>query len=364
MIVLARDYFGWSQLEFAERLGIAQSKLSKYENGPNPVSEEDLASMSRVTGFHREFFFLTETIYGLGSSAIFNRKKKTVQVGVQRMIQSKFNVARFQVLRLLAPAEIEATQELQQIDLDTVDGDPTEVARRVRHALRLPMGPVFSVTRAIESAGGIVALCNFGTRDIDAVHLWATGEPPLFFMNAEAPGDKHRWTLAHELGHAIMHRCAAGDVEAQANAFAREFLMPASEIAPELRNLSLESLVHLKQRWRVSMAAIARCAYEIGVINKIRYQSFFKMLSRMGYRTNEPIQVEIERPTLIPQLVDLHKKHLGYSDDEMLALMMTDDPDFIGPSLESGFRRTLRIPVKPVIPESISFEDYVKKQKA
>jgi Zn-dependent peptidase ImmA (M78 family) len=119
------------------------------------------------------------------------------------------------------------------IDLDSCDGDVERVATLVRAAWRLPLGPVANLTIAIEDAGGIVLKCAFGTPLIDAAHLWLPDMPPLFFVNENTSGDRLRWKLAHEIGHAIMHQCPNGDVETEANRFAGAFLMPADEIGPQ-----------------------------------------------------------------------------------------------------------------------------------
>jgi len=45
------------------------------------------------------------------------------------------------------------------------------------------------------------------------------------------------------------------DVEAEANAFAAEFLMPAEVVRPSLRNLKIGRLIDLKCEYGVSMQA-------------------------------------------------------------------------------------------------------------
>ena len=83
-------------------------------------------------------------------------------------------------------------------------------------------------------------------RLVDAAHLWLAGLPPLFFVNENLPGDRLRWTLAHEVGHAVMHRNPTGDVEGEANRFASEFLMPRDQIAHQLDAITLEKAAALK----------------------------------------------------------------------------------------------------------------------
>jgi Zn-dependent peptidase ImmA (M78 family) len=302
--------------------------MSKYENGLLRVTESDLAEISRVTKFRPSFFYRTDRLIGLGSSLLFNRRQKTTPVGVQRQVQARVNIVRIQLERLLAATEIDCTARLQRIDVDEC-GDPRTVARRIRAALRLPMGPVQNITQAIESTGGVIALCDFGANQIDGAHLWLPGSPPMFFMNADRPGDRHRFNLAHELAHAVMHEFPTGDIEQQANEFAAEFLMPSDEIRPELQNLTIEKAARLKQRWKVSMSALIYNAHALGVITDKRKQVMYATLRAMLKGHEEPIQIPREQPILVRQMIQLHRKSLGYGDEELRELFMMDENEFL-----------------------------------
>jgi Zn-dependent peptidase ImmA (M78 family) len=70
---------------------------------------------------------------------------------------------------------------------------------------RRPRGPVESVTELIEDAGAFVIQIGFKTNLLDALSFRLPGLPPLIFMNSEMPGDRYRYTLAHELAHLILH---------------------------------------------------------------------------------------------------------------------------------------------------------------
>jgi Zn-dependent peptidase ImmA (M78 family) len=145
---------------------------------------------------------------------------------------------------------------------------------------------------------------------------WASGLPPLFFVNAESPADRARWSLAHEIGHVIMHRNPSGDQEREADRFAAEFLLPAKEIAPYLKPVSLERVAALKPLWRVSMAALIKRAF-----GEAYYKKLFTQLNKVGYRLDEPNPLEHEEPTVIKDILEVHQKDLEYSDREMSSLV-------------------------------------------
>lgn len=347
MIVLAREARRLSQKELAERIGVSQAKVSKFENGLLEVSDEDLQSIARATGYYPSLFLSNEQIVGLGSSMLFNRKREAASVTLQKEVQAKVNITRMQLLRMLRAAHMETSRPLARIDPDTVGG-PRAVAQRLRAAWNLPLGPVQSVTNAIESAGGLIVLCDFGTDQIDGSHLWLPGAPPMFFMNAKVSGDRHRFNLAHELGHAVMHEFSTSDIEMEANEFAGEFLMPSQAIVPELQDVTLERLARLKQRWKVSMAALAFNAHALGCISDNRYRQLFSRLSAMGYRRNEPIEIAMEQPTLIRQLLELHRDSLGYTESDLRNLLMTEEPDFLQLPDTFKFKPRVRLDGDPI----------------
>jgi Zn-dependent peptidase ImmA (M78 family)/DNA-binding XRE family transcriptional regulator len=332
MITIARESRGMSQADLAEKMNISQGKLSKYENGLLCVSGDDLNSMSRVLVYTTDFFVQTDKIYGLGSSFLFNRKRKTAPVLVQRRIQAMVNILRMQVDRLLRAVEMAPPKEFKPIDIEDHDGDAEKIARLVRAGWSIPEDrPIASVTRAIEDAGGLILKCAFDTRAIDAVHLWLPDLPPLFFVNRDLPGDRLRWTLAHEIGHAIMHRQPTGDVEAEANSFASEFLLPRRAIERHLSGLNLQKAAVLKQEWKVSMAAIIMRARDLGCVTERKAQSLFMHLGVVG-RIEEPFPIGVEEPENILKLVELHRRELGYNDIDLARLLFTPDPQFFSSS--------------------------------
>jgi Zn-dependent peptidase ImmA (M78 family)/DNA-binding XRE family transcriptional regulator len=332
MLILARESRGLTQTDLAQAIEATQGKISKYENGMLLVSDEDLEKIATILNYTREFFFQKDQVYGLGSAFLFHRQRKEVPMLLQRKIQAEINILRMQVERLLRGAAIETEASFQRIDIDSYNGKAEKIAPLVRAAWRVPTGPVSDVTSVIERAGGIVLKCSFETRLIDAAHLWLPGLPPLFFVNRDLPGDRLRWTLAHEIGHAVMHERPTGDeTEDQANRFASEFLMPANEVRHHLADLTIERAATLKQHWKVSMAALVKRADDLGCIKKSRAKALFSSLASQGYRLNEPFPLPIEEPQIVRQLVTIHREVLGYNDFDLAKLLFSVDPQFFSP---------------------------------
>ena len=328
MLTFAHEAAGLTQTELAAAAGMSQGKLSKYENGLLAVSHEDAEALARAVNCEAELLYQTDRIYGLGSSSLFHRQRQSVPVTIQHQIQARINILRIQVDRLLRGVEIESEYAFQPMDVEAFDGDVERIASLLRVAWQLPLGPVSSVTAAIENAGGIVLKCNFGTSKIDAAHIWVAGLPPLFFMNGAMPADRFRFTLAHELGHSVMHRAPTGDIEAEADQFAAEFLMPAKEIQPHLAGLNIAVRTALKPHWKVSIAAIVRRARDVGAITQRHYHTLFQRLSALGYRKNEPIELAPEEPVAFRHLVQVYQQAHGYTREDINRLLFTSDSEF------------------------------------
>lgn len=88
-------------------------------------------------------------------------------------------------------------------------------------------------------------MTDLGNQRVDGLSQW-TADHPVIVVNSANPTDRIRWTLAHEIGHLVLHReDSTDDMEKEADAFAAEFLMPEILIRSELANLTLGKAVDL-----------------------------------------------------------------------------------------------------------------------
>jgi Zn-dependent peptidase ImmA (M78 family) len=171
----------------------------------------------------------------------------------------------------------------------------------------------------LERAGVLVIPCDFGATEVDAVGMRLQGMPPMVFMNAAAPTDRVRFTMAHELAHLVMHAVPTDDMEKEADRFASEFLMPEHDIKPQLVNVTLNLLAMLKRVWRVSMAALLMRAKTLRTITEKKATALWKQMSALGFRKREPAELDLtpEKPRLLHELFEYHIKQLGMTDDQL-----------------------------------------------
>jgi Zn-dependent peptidase ImmA (M78 family) len=347
MLILARESRGLPQTALAERAGISQGRLSKMEAGLLPAPPDVLEKVAGVLGYPEEFFRQTDAVYGPSTSEFFHRKRQSTAIKVIDQLHALLNIRRMHVARFLRAVDFSGRMRMEHVDLDEYDS-PEEVARKIRADWRLPSGPVRDVVRTIEQAGGVIVRFSFGTPKVDAVSTWVPGLPPLFFINREMPADRERLSLAHELGHILMHSTVRPDMESEANKFAAEFLMPAADIRPHLHDLNLSRLAGLKPFWRVSMQALLMRATDLATIAKSRAQSLWVQLSQQGYRKREPAELDFphEVPRALQELVEIHHQRLGYSSKDLarlLALTETEAENYYGPRDSKSQRKGLAL---------------------
>lgn len=328
MIVVARESRELTQERLVNMLTFNQATLSKYETGALLVSDEHLSALARALDYPEDFFFQEDQVRWVGSGCMYNRKRKSLTATEYKRLLARVNVLRLSIWRLLHTVEIGAENRFVQMDLAEY-GTPERVAALTRQMWNLPPGPIGHLTRAIEAAGGLVLMCDFGTTKLDAFAQWPTGMPPLFFVNKSAPPDRYRYTLAHEIGHIVMHGMPSVSMEREADQFAAEFLMPKREIRPHLgRPFTLQKAAELKVYWKVAMSALIRRAHDLGMISPSYYRALMTQMSKHGYRMNEPVALELEEPSIIQAVIDVHLREHKYTIEELSKLALLSVQDF------------------------------------
>lgn len=130
-----------------------------------------------------------------------------------------------------------------------------------------------------------------------------TEDPFVMAIDFLKPGDRTRFSGAHELGHVLLHTESRPvnreSREAEADAFASAFLLPREPMLDELSpGLTLAGYARVKARWGVSIQAIIRRGLDLGVIDQDRYRSLHIQISSRGWRKSEPVEIPKEVPAI------------------------------------------------------------------
>lgn len=328
LLTLVREYRGFSQDELARRSGFTQGYISKVEHEVIVPSEDAIERLAATLEWPASFFSRTDRVYGFGTACMYHRRRASLSVGTLRSVQAMVNVVRISLGPLIREIEIDTEIRFPALDIDDFDGDAPRIASMVRGSWQLPLGPIDNLAQTLEAAGGIVYRVDFGTRLLDAVSHRVPGMPPLFFVNAAAPADRVRYSLAHELGHVVMHAFPTRDMEAEAQRFASEFLMPAETIRGQLIGINVERAAQLKPYWRVSMQALILRARDLGCITRKSASRLFMQMSSLGYRMTEPVAIAPEEPVLAKRIMELHSTVHGYSIAQLVEIAGIPEREF------------------------------------
>lgn len=318
-LTFAREYRGITQTDLASKIrGLSQSNLSKFEKGIGSLSEDVIDRIIDYLGFPKEFY--EKKIYNLEENSHY-RRKKGITKGEKSQIEYSNKIIGY-LLDQMSESIVFPDMQFQTIDLE--EGfTPEYAADFTRRFLGLKDEPVRNINTLLEENGIIIKEVNYDVDIFDGVSIVTDQGAYVIIVNNNFSNDHKRFTIAHELGHIIMHVNnnylipEHRDKEKEANAFASQFLMPSQYVKNSLNGLKIQYLAELKKYWLTSMASIVRRAKDLGCIDQNKYLYFNIELSRKGYKKKEPIDVYIDHPSLFNEAYKIHKSELEYSDEDL-----------------------------------------------
>lgn len=334
LLRVARQYRGIDGKELAATLSVDPATISRAENGVSSPGEPTVLRAADKLGFPREFFSQSDRLNGLPLSTHPQwRKRKSVIQRVIDQVLADFNIRIFHLRRLLQSLEYQPKMPIPQYDLDDYEGDVEKVAGLVRRAWNIPRGPIQNLTAIVETAGIFVFHIDLEEAAIDGATIVPPGLPPCIFLNKNLPADRMRFTLAHELGHIILHRFPSTHMEEEANHFAGALLVPQADVHNDFAGqyIDLRTLARLKPEWRVAMQTLLYRASELRYVEKARAQYLWRQFNIHRWKLREPSELDFEpeSPILVPKLIELHLNELGYSVDELQGVLHMFTPDIV-----------------------------------
>lgn len=333
MLRLARQRLGVTQKWAASRLGVVQPVLSRFENGVSKPDTAFLTKASLVYEVPKDFFEILDPVYGPPVSVHpMLRGKADVTAHDLDMITAELNIRLMHLRRFLDGVNFEPTNDLPTLDVEEY-GSAEKIAATVRAHWKVASGPIKNLTSLVERAGVVVNWSRFGGASVSGITFRAPGQPPLVLLNEANPADRMRYTLAHELGHMVMHRFPNASMEAEANEFASALLMPAADIRPAFqgRRITLELLAALKPEWKVAMQALLMRATALKFLTKNQARYLWQQISARGWRLQEPAELDFPRetPRVMSLIIKSHLSELGYTMSELTSLMRIHESEFV-----------------------------------
>jgi len=311
----ARVAAGFSLRQLAESANnyVSAQVIHKYELGNAVPGSDVLIRLAKALGVKVEYFFRPET-REVTLSAPAYRKRATASAKHLNAVHAKAKefLERYLAVEGLFPAHRFAKPHLPgEADRKiSNEHDIEELAVEVRKRWQLGTDPIVDLTEVLEDKGVKVVMME-GEDDFDGLSCWANETIPVVVAKKDQSGDRLRLSLAHELGHLIMHLPSSYTHKQQEKAayrFAAAFLVPASVAKQELgetrSGLGLEELKMLKQKYGMSIQAWLYRAKDLGIISESKWVEYNALFRARGWNKTEPGEaIAVEQPKRFERLI-------------------------------------------------------------
>ena len=276
-LVTLRHLLGLNQTDLSALTGISQPHISLMERGERAVTDEAVEIFAQATKTPTAFFEVPATT---PFEQITFRKLATTSAASRDGAIARFNEVERLALQLGELVHFPVPQ-LPVAEGDISGDEIEQLAGKTRSALGLELNdPILNLTRSMERHGIAVAPITDSDEDLLSGHDGASRPTqiprrPVIAYVAGKPGDRERFTKAHELGHLVLHSRRPFVLEKikerEAHRFAGALLIPADEMRQSVsEHLALNGYVILKAQWGVSIVALITRAHDLGLISDSR----------------------------------------------------------------------------------------------
>jgi Zn-dependent peptidase ImmA (M78 family)/DNA-binding XRE family transcriptional regulator len=294
---------GLSLEGLAQQMGgvVTKQALSKYEQGKAHPTPTVLTKLATALGVKA-----VDLVRDPGVTVEFTAYRKRAALGkrAQERVQSQVAEAIRQRVRLQQIIGQTEDQHIpfQRLHIETLN-DVEGAAEQLRRQWNLGVDPIGNLTALLEDHSihiieletddgfdGLAAVA----RDVDRRILAAT-----VVSRRGVPGERQRLSLAHELGHLVLHLHATLDEERAAFRFSAALLAPAQVVRQRVGTrrtfIQLAELILLKQFFGLSIQALLRRLHDLSIISESYYKQWRIDINRLGIRQREPAELPPEQ---------------------------------------------------------------------
>jgi len=307
----ARMLRGLSLEALANHLGdISKQALNKFEKGDSKPNSTRILQLAKALNVKPEYFFRSDAIQ---LAPLEFRKLSKMSQARQASVREKMHdhLERYEALERCFDAET-TVQVLPAQSLVVANAQEAELAaQQLRDQLRIGGDAIAHLTELLEDNGIKVALLD-GPDDFDgACAATHDNQHVLIALNCQRPGERMRFTAAHELGHWVMALPADmpdKDKENCCHRFAGAFLYPKDRVLQDFGNhqrsrVYSAELLNAKRRYGVSMQVALRRLKDLDLLSDAGFRNAYFEFNKHGWRTNEPEGLLPEQPRRFESLV-------------------------------------------------------------
>lgn len=310
----ARRMAGLTQAEVGRRIGVTNVAVSKYERGLVTPDGERLVSLSQAVGVPVAQLLRQEADLRLSVASFRWHPLKRRSRRAAEVVEAKVHdwLERYVVLEQLLGEQPRTTVGGLRAALGFTR-DPEAAAERLRGHWQIGSDAIESMVEVLEDNGvKVLVLPEAGPMNACSYEL-NEGQPAIVVSRtlpdsgADCPGDRERFSLAHELGHFILdHDSSEERREAVAHRFAAAFLVPAEAARRELgesrSDVAVSEFALLKRKYGLSMQAWIRRSKELDILPPAAAKAGLAAARSAGWEEKEPVDVAFEEPQRMTRL--------------------------------------------------------------
>lgn len=307
-----------SQTQLATMVGVSPATISKWKSGQQAPERDALERLATVVNVTPEWF--TRPVSNTLSKPLF-RSNASALATARAMLEKRMEWANDLICTLEEYVDFPELNipERNFTNIDQIsDSDIEEAAIECRKIWNLGSKMIPDLALAAESNGIILIREETGVAQIEGLSAWnkKTNRPIILLAADKGNAFRSRFDLAHEIGHLILHKNTKDELkperyklkESQAHKFAGALLLPAESFANEIRlPPTLDSLLLIKQRFIISVAATIMRGNALGFISDEEKQNLYKRLSsRWGVKAEPGDDIRVpEQPRLLKRTLEL-----------------------------------------------------------
>jgi Zn-dependent peptidase ImmA (M78 family)/DNA-binding XRE family transcriptional regulator len=305
----ARESVGLTDEQFADAIGVSRQSIGHYETGISSPRGDVFSKIIAITKQPPSFFTAVRKKsaerFRMPNWRSLKRMQRPDRLRIGRRLEWAFYIFEYLSTYVSLPPV-----NLPQIEFDFERDENErieEIAESLRHFWKLGFGPIVDLAPVLEYNGFVLVEEPVTCADMDAVSRWQGGRPFVLYARDIDSNPRKLFNLAHELGHIILHTSlevnskVLDKMESQANYFAGAFLLPRTTFPLEVANTSLDYLISLKDRWRVSVAAMVYRCKELDILRPYQVKYIWRQMNARNMRKREPLDsaYALSRPIVL-----------------------------------------------------------------
>lgn len=306
---LARTAAGHSLRQLESALGglVTAQAIGKYERDEMMPSSTVLIALAKTLGVTEDYLLNPADVELV---AVEFRKKKLTSAREAAEVRARIlsEVERYLEVEAILAIDGRAASAVPTKTVHSLD-DAEDAAGWLRDEWKLGQDPIPNLCEFLEEKG--VKVCALPLPEsVSGVQANVTSAADaviqVIVVNAVHPGERQRFTLAHELGHLCLKAASGVDIEDACNRFAGALLMPRAllerEVGKRRSVIWLRELFELKLLFGVSAQAVAYRCRDIGIMSQQTVSDVFRIFTQKKWRKVEPVPLNRERPARFERL--------------------------------------------------------------